>query len=56
MGDDTVNYVANALADIAFANNVGRNQVRPIADAVVNMMRNCDMSDEEIEKIFYHEK
>lgn len=51
MGDETVEIVASALEDVAFANGVDRGSLRPIADAVVTRLRDA-LTDGAIEALF----
>lgn len=51
MGDETVEIVAKALEEIAWANGIERSKVRPIADTVVNHLRGA-LTDRMIEALF----
>lgn len=48
MGDELVDAVANDLSDLAFANGIAHNKIRPIVDAIVNQLREHGMADDEI--------
>lgn len=48
MGDKLVEAILNSVEDAAFSNSVGREQLRPIIDVLVNRLRNSGMSDEAV--------
>ncbi len=56
MDDMTVDVVWQSILEIGVSNGCDPQQLRPVADAIVQSLRASGMDDETIERIFYDQE